>query len=516
MVYQAANGRNSLGIAYALRQSTWEGRTQVTAVQPSWAVCTPWLAVLMLVSTIAAQADARHDCPNIVVMLADDLGFGDLACYGHPQIRSPNIDRLAAEGLKFTACYAAAPMCSPSRAGLLTGRSPHRTGVFDWIAHDGSSSIHLRPSEVTFANMLQAAGYQTALHGKWHLNSKFNSKQQPQPDDHGFDYWFATQFSPSHLNPTGFVRNGKALPTQQGYSCQIVVDDAVAWLKNREDNNKPFLQFLSFHEPHHPVASPPSLVAEHLGNSTNVRNEAIYFANIENLDRAVGRYLLSLKQLGLAESTLVVFTSDHGPQTLGRGVFQHSYGQTGGLRGRKRHLWEGGIRVPAIVRWSDKITPREESAPIGFVDFLPTFASLAACLVPSDRTIDGADVSPLLAGRPVRRITPLHWHFYSPLSGPQSVLREGRWCVTARWDVGAKPFRQGTRHIPEFQHLIRRSQLTDFALYDVVADPAQTNDVTRDHTETAERLAKVLRRLHREVCDEAPVWSTTTNTSPAL
>ncbi len=138
---------------------------------------------------------------------------------------------LADEGWRMTRFYAAAPMCSPSRAGLLTGRSPNRTGVYDWIGHDNTSLMHLPESEITIAKLLQGAGYQTALHGKWHLNSEFNSPDQAQPDDHGFDYWFATQFSPPHLNPPGFVRNGTTLPPQEGYTCQVVVDDAINWLQ---------------------------------------------------------------------------------------------------------------------------------------------------------------------------------------------------------------------------------------------------------------------------------------------
>ena len=471
---------------------------------------------LLAVYGIGGSAAAAQQRPNLVILLADDLGYGDLACYGHPHIRSPHIDRLAKQGLRSTACYAAAPMCSPSRAGLLTGRTPHRTGVFDWIAHDGTSSIHLKDNEVTFATLLQSVGYRTALHGKWHLNSRFNSPAQPQPGDHGFEYWFATQFNPPHLNPTGFVRNGERLPPRKGYSCQVVVDDAVRWLKNRDDRSRPFLQFLSFHEPHHPVASPPELVAHHLATSTDNENQAIYFANVENLDRAVGIYLKSLEALGLADSTVVIFTSDHGPQSLGRGQFRHSYGQTAGLRGRKRHLWEGGIRVPAIIRFPGVIKPRVDPTPIGFVDVLPTFAAVANYKLPTDRAIDGANIGPLFSGGSIERRTPLHWHFYSPLSGPQSLLREGPWCMTANWDVGTKPFRAGTRHIPEFEHLIRQAELTDFALYNLIDDPAQEHDITTKHPAIANRLAKALRKLHREVRDEAPDWSPAKTDSPNL
>jgi arylsulfatase A len=146
--------------------------------------------------------------PNIVVVLCDDLGYGDLECYGHPHIKTPNLNRMAKEGMRFTDFYSAAPVCSPSRVGLLTGRSPNRAGVYDWIPH--RMDVHMRSSEVTIPQLLKQAGYATCMSGKWHCNSKFNSATQPQPDDAGFDHWFGTQnnASPSHENPTNFIRNG--------------------------------------------------------------------------------------------------------------------------------------------------------------------------------------------------------------------------------------------------------------------------------------------------------------------
>lgn len=446
--------------------------------------------------------------PNVVLILCDDLGYGDLPSYGHPHIQTPHLDRLITQGAKLTECYAAAPMCSPSRAGLLTGRSPNRTGVYDWIAHDNTSEVHLRRSEVTFASLMRDAGYATALHGKWHLNSRFNDPAQPQPNDHGFDYWFATQFNSPHLNPTGFVRNGKALGPQKGYACQIVVDDAIRWLKEERDANKPFLQFVSFHESHHPVMSPPDLVDRYYPRVTEKRDEAIYFANVENIDRAVGHYLAALDTMGLADNTLVVFTSDHGPQTRRHNsVFARSYGRSGPLRGRKRYLWEGGIRVPGIIRWPGVVKPGGIiNTPIGFVDLMPTLATIAGYDTPNNRVIDGSDITPVLTGKPFTRTAPLHWHFYSPILGPQAVLREGDWVLTAQWDVGVKPFAKGTRHIPEFEHLIKRAELTSFQLYNIADDIHQNHDLAEQHLDRVAAMSRTLIRLHRSVRDEAPVW----------
>ncbi|MEE3221148.1 MAG: sulfatase-like hydrolase/transferase, partial [Planctomycetota bacterium] len=204
--------------------------------------------------------------PNIVVILCDDLGYGDLACYGHPHIKTPNLDRLAAAGIRLTACYSAAPVCSPSRVGLLTGRVPNRAGVYDWIPAaggpraDARDQVHMRREETTIAHLLKTAGYATCLSGKWHCNSYFNSPKQPQPGDSGFDHWFATQnnAAPSHENPVNFVRNGKRVGKLQGYSCQLVIDEAINWLDRlaKKSPQQPFFLFATFHEPHEPVASP--------------------------------------------------------------------------------------------------------------------------------------------------------------------------------------------------------------------------------------------------------------------
>ena len=161
--------------------------------------------------------------PNILIVLCDDLGYGDLSCYGHPHIKTPNLDKLAAEGIKLTDCYAAAPVCSPARAGMLTGRTPYRCGIYDWIP--ANSPMHLRKQEKTVATLLRDSGYATCHSGKWHCNGKFNSPEQPQPDDHGFKYWFSTQNNagPSHHNPKNFVRNGEQVGPLEGYSSELIV-----------------------------------------------------------------------------------------------------------------------------------------------------------------------------------------------------------------------------------------------------------------------------------------------------
>jgi arylsulfatase A len=185
---------------------------------------------LSLMGATAAQrvyAQRASKPPNFVVVTCDDLGYGDVGCFGSRTIRTPRLDAFAGEGIKLTHCYAAAPVCSPSRAGLLTGRTPDRCGVYNWIP-DGNM-MHLRREETTVATVLRGAGYDTAMAGKWHLNGRFNDASQPQPGDHGFQHWFATQnnAAPSHMNPVNFVRNGTKVGETKGFSSDIIVDEGI-------------------------------------------------------------------------------------------------------------------------------------------------------------------------------------------------------------------------------------------------------------------------------------------------
>ena len=226
-----------------------------------------WVFGLLLTFSILTNAADR---PNFLVILCDDLGYGDLGCYGHPHIKTPHLDALARGGIQFSSCYSAAPVCSPSRAGLLTGRSPNRAGIYDWIPPgnrprpDAREQVHLRASETTLPRLLQDAGYATCLSGKYHCNSQFNQATQAQPHQLGFDHWFATQNNarPSHADPDNFVRNGTPVGPLEGYSCQLVADEGIRWLRERDEDNdsQPFFLFVAFHEPHEPIASPEALV----------------------------------------------------------------------------------------------------------------------------------------------------------------------------------------------------------------------------------------------------------------
>lgn len=455
----------------------------------------------------AAARDA-HKRTNFLIILCDDLGYGDLACYGHPMIKTPTIDRLASEGVRLTDCYAAAPVCSPSRAGLLTGRNPNRFGIYDWIP--ARSPMHIDRNELTVAQLLQRAGYATGHFGKWHCNGQFNSPRQPQPGDQGFDYWFSTQnnANPSHHNPTNFVRNGKPVGPTEGYSCQVVTDEAVRWLRTRRSPNKPFFAHVCFHETHEPIASPPELVAQY--PQAKNTNQAIYFANVTNVDLAVARLLKTLDELGEADNTFVLFTSDNGPEALDRypnGNGARCYGSPGPLRGMKLHIYDGGIRVPGIIRWPGHAKPGQVvSEPVCSFDLLPTFCAIAGVQLPRDRRLDGASILPIFDGRPVQRSTSLFWFYYAALSKPKAAIREGDWKLVAHWDV--------TEELPgvtpEVVRAIKRAKLIDFELYNLRDDIGEKHDLTAEQPQRVQAMAGRLRELFGQVQKECPIWPATT------
>ncbi len=424
--------------------------------------------------------------PNIIVLLCDDLGYGDLQCYGHPVIKTPNLNALAAGGLRLTACYSASPVCSPARVGLLTGRNPNRAGVYDWIPpasavqHDCEDLVHLRSCEITIPQLLRTAGYATCMAGKWHCNSKFNSPDQPQPDAAGFDFWFATQNNafPSHMNPENYVRNGQPAGSLEGSSCQLAAQEVISWLDRQVTNhpNQPFFVYLAFHEPHEPVASPEELVAKYRSRSAN-EDESQYFANVANVDLAVGRIVKALEKLNRRENTLIVFTSDNGPETLNRyRTATRSYGRATPLRGMKLWTTEGGIRVPGIINWpAKKLGGRVSDEPVWALDFLPTFCELAGIQPPSGLQLDGISIVRLLSGQPVSRRQPLFWCYFNSLSQQQIAMRSGSWKMLAKLDVG-RPAKLRNLTVDD-RTAVMSMTLTDFELYRLDEDIHETHNV---------------------------------------
>lgn len=460
---------------------------------------------LFLSRTETVAAEGSINRPNFVVLLCDDLGYGDLASFGHPHIRTPNLDRLAAQGIRLTSCYSSAPVCSSSRAGLLTGRTPSRVGVYDWIPDN--HLVHLPQSEITVATLLKNANYDTAHVGKWHCNGKFNSDAQPQPDDHGFTHWYATQnnAAPTHQDPGNFVRNGQAVGPQEGFSCQLVATEAIDWLKTKRDDERPFFLFVCFHEPHEPVASPRDLVDSYRDVADN-EDEAQYFANVTNMDAAAGRIVSTIDELDLGDDTLILFTSDNGPETLKRyrGA-NRSYGSPGDLRAMKLWMYEGGIRVPGILRWTGRVTPGQEIAePVCGLDILPTLCELASVPVPKDRAFDGASAVSILSGQPVQRKRPLYWHYYRALGVPKAAMRIGDWMILGHRSAG--PNTPGRNVDAASMAVIAAEELTEFELYNLKSDLAQQHNLAATEAQRLQEMRKTLVARHREVREEGVKW----------
>ena len=453
--------------------------------------------------------------PNIILMLADDLGYNDLSCYrAHhpvegekpPTAKTPNLDGLAAAGMRFTDFYAGAAVCSPSRSALLTGRNASRVGIYNWIPHN--SPMHLRAEEVTIAEMLKAHGYQTAHVGKWHLTSK--NTDQPHPQDQGFDHAFYAynNANPSHKNPENYYRNGQPMGQMTGYACQIVVDEALSWLQDSIDNREPFYLNLWFNEPHLRVEAPEELKARH------AYNEA-YYGCIENMDLAVGRLLAYLEEQDLAGETIVLFTSDNGSR----------WDQSNDpLRGEKCFNYEGGIRVPFIIRWPGRVPAGVTSPAVGsFPDVLPSIAALTEAVLP-DRNLDGIDLSSVFLGETAafERSAPIF--FYRYFHDPVCMLREGDWCLLgyeelippaetlnegalARIKPGPGEPRGSQWSFQEGHMIYLKDQEPGlFELYNLAEDRAQNHNLADQHPERLEVMKSKMLDLRREMIAEGGNW----------
>lgn len=430
--------------------------------------------------------------PNILILLADDLGYRDLSSYGSVQVQTPVIDQLAADGMRFTDFYAGSAVCSPSRAALLTGRSSLRASIYSWV--HPSQKMHLPTEEFTIAELLKESGYSTAHIGKWHLGYDLEegSGPGPNPGDQGFDYWIATGNNalPSHRDPENFVRNGKPVGFTNGYSCQLLVDESIEWLKNEREKSKPFFINLWFHEPHRKVAAPPELEKKH----DNMGLPA-YYGSIENMDSAIGRILEELERKGEADNTLVIFMSDNGS-------YMGETGSNGEFKAGKTTLWEGGIRIPGIFRWPGVIAPGTvEQTPAGVVDILPTIQEITGGNIQSDIKIDGVSLMPLFEGKTFVRNQPLYW-FYPP-SRPVAVIRDGDWNLIADPELDIP---RGNMFKEEYIGMIKETELVNFRLYNLRNDPKQNSNVSSDNPEKFESLKKKMIELHKEIVTEARDW----------
>lgn len=430
-----------------------------------------WWTVLLFLIPANVYAESESSKPNIVVFLADDMGWGDSATYGHPLIQTPNLDKLASQGVKFTQCYSACGVCSPSRSAILTGRTPYRNGVYRHLS--GLHEAHLRRSEITYPKLLKTIGYETCHVGKWHLNSRpqFNTTEYPQPGDHGYDYWMATHNNaePSHENPNNFVRNGEPVGELKGYSAPLVAAEAARWLGKLRDKSKPFALSVWCHEPHAPIATDARFSGLYSGHENSK-----YMGNITQLDHALGLVMRALDEEAVSENTLVIFSSDNGPV----GKFG---GTTGGLRGGKRSDHEGGIRVPGIARWPGRIQPGTVSdTPVVGTDIFATVLDITGIPLPTDRTIDGVSMLPAFAGKPLERKVPLFWRTHVSPPGDRVALRVGDW------------------------KLVGDETLTKFQLYEIQKDWKEEQDLAASMPEKTEAMKKALFEVWKGIETEGP------------
>ena len=451
--------------------------------------------LLFILCLIGIPYTYSNDKPNIVLIMLDDSGWTDFGCYGS-EIDTPNINQFAKEGMRFTDCHSAAPNCSPSRAGILTGRTPSRVGMYSY--RPSGHVMHLKSEEITVAEVLKEKGYKTGHFGKWHLSTLLDEKQA-DPNDQGFDYSLGTDnnASPNHLNPVNYVRNGKKVGKMEGYSCQIVVDETIQWLDKINAKKNPFFACVWYHEPHTPIASPPELVEKYQKKYPKLsKKAATYYANIENVDIATGRLMDHLKKIGVDDNTLVMITSDNG----GLADFSNK-----GLRGKKSNVWEGGHRVPGIFRWPGKIAAGSESnIPVCGVDFMPTVCAITGSELPKNRKIDGVDISGILLGKSktVSRKKPLYWFFYR--LNPALAIRDGKWALIADTNDAQRPKTHGLAAAD--MPFIKNSKPEKFMLYNLEAELNQRKDLSQQYPEVLDRLKKMMIEMHKDVLSESPVW----------
>jgi arylsulfatase A-like enzyme len=441
-------------------------------------------SALFAILALAVPASAA-DRPNLIVIFADDLGYGDLGCYGHPTIRTPNLDRMAAEGMKFTSFYSAACVCTPSRAALLTGRLPIRSGMCSDTRRVlfPDSLGGLPASEITLAEALKAQGYATACVGKWHLGHR----PEFLPTRHGFDSYFGIPYS-NDMDRRGTSPKGKAAfrdpkadywnvpllrnedevqrPADQSTLTKRYTEEAVKFI--RASKERPFFLYLPHTMPHVPLFASKDFA----GKSPR----GLFGDVVEELDWSVGQVLSALREEKLDQKTLVVFTSDNGPWL--------TYGQQGGsagiLREGKGSTWEGGMRVPGIAWWPGTVpagvTTQELASTL---DLFPTAVRLAGGELPADRPLDGFDIAPVLTGKgPSPRDTMFYYR-----GTKLYAVRHGPWKAHLITRSGYGPDMAAEHEVPQLYHLGR--------------DPGEKIDVSKDHPDVLTAIRQIVEK-HRQ------------------
>jgi arylsulfatase A-like enzyme len=445
-----------------------------------------------------ASVSFAADRPNIVLVMADDQGWGDVGYYGKSPVKTPVLDELAANNLRFDRFYAAAPVCSPTRGSVMTGRHPNRFACFTW----GHS---LRPQETTIAEALKKAGYTTGHFGKWHLGST-RSDSPVCPGQNGFDEWLsAPNF---YENDPLMSHNGKVVQTK-GESSQVPVDYAVNFMKKAVSQNKPFLSVIWFGSPHSPHIAGDKFKGLYEDQPAKTRD---FLGELSGIDTAVGNLRTALREMKIEKETVLWYTSDNGALAVG---------STGGLSGRKGNLLEGGIRVPAIIEWPGVITkPRQIMDMCGTVDIYPTVLELAGAKVEKQTPLDGQSIVGLIKGEKLERKKPFGFWVYPakgrPMRSRVMLAAQGEEAKSGKI-IPAKETEPDPTKTGGYsnKNLPGKSALLDgnwklhrdpnkggtYRLFDLDKDPTEKTDVSKQNADRLARMKKQLADWQASVID---------------
>lgn len=453
-----------------------------------------FLVVLALALFAVIHATAR---PHVILVMADDQGWGDMAYNGHPVVKTPNFDDAAATGIRFDRFYAAAPVCSPTRASVLTGRNPNRLGVYQW-------GYPIRTQEVTLAEVLKENGYTTGHFGKWHLGSVRNESAS-RPGAHGFDRWVS---APNFYENGGTLSDeGKAVTYEGVESSFIAVDAALDWMKEALKEEKPIFAVIWFGSPHSPHIAADEDAAHYADEKEADRN---FLGEVTGMDRAYGKLREELSAMGIRDKTLLWYCSDNGALP---GV-----GSTGGFRGNKGQVYEGGLLVPSIVEWPGRFPDHKViSARGNTFDIFPTVLEAAGIVNPKGPTLDGESLMPMMEGATKARKQPMgFWHTnLRGISTPsedwmqelKAAQAEGRDLPPNEALVAAmalpdppKKFEDLNGHLGWIdgdwklhQIVDKKSGETSYELYDLKADPFEESNLAGAEPDRVESMKAALR-----------------------
>jgi arylsulfatase A len=411
---------------------------------------------------------SKSNYPNIVFIFTDDLGYGDLSCFGATDIQTPNIDRIAAEGIKFTSFLSASPVCSPSRAGLLTGRMPQRMGINAVFFPESFTGMD--PEEITFAEILKDKGYQTAIVGKWHLGHM----TKYLPLNQGFDSYYGIPYS-NDMASVVYLNGNEvdSIQVDQRFTTRTYTEKSLEFIE--QASKGPFLLYLAHNMPHVPIYASP----EFEGTS----KRGLYGDVIQEIDWSVGEILKKLEEKGLMENTLIVFSSDNGPWL----VMEDHGGSAGPLREGKQFTFEGGVRVPTVAMWKGKIDPGQVYEDLATqMDWFPTFCSLVGADLPKDLIIDGKDLSKVLFENGKRDGD----QFLYYMSADQRAYREGDWKI--KRPFAGFPGTRGMKAVAPHETL----------LFNLKNDPGETTNLAKGNPE---KLAQMIRAMDLAVQSLGPL-----------